>query len=99
MAFRSLLVLSYLACQRLDADIPRHPQLGAGGQRLNHLACLELAGINGVLPAVLGDSQSMALAVSPDASVGSYRSTLRATRPAPPPATRHALRHLQDKCA
>jgi len=40
MAFRSLLVLSYLACQRLDADIPRHPQLGAGGQRLNHLACL-----------------------------------------------------------
>jgi len=28
----------------------------------------------------------MALAVSPDASVGSYRSTLRATRPAPPPA-------------
>jgi len=37
MAFRSLLVLSYLACQRLDADIPRHPQLGAGGQRPNHL--------------------------------------------------------------
>jgi hypothetical protein len=31
MAFRSLLVLSYLAGQRLDADISRHPQLGAGG--------------------------------------------------------------------
>src|SRR6185312_7945957 len=60
MAFRSLLVLSYLACQRLDADIPRHPQLGAGGQRPNHLTCLELAGLNGVLPAVLGDSQSRA---------------------------------------
>jgi len=53
MAFRSLLVLSYLAGQRLDADIPRHPQLGAGG----HVASSEPAGINRVLPAALGDSQ------------------------------------------
>jgi len=82
------LVLSYLRWQRLDADISRHPQLGQGGQAPNHPGLLRAGRHQSSFTCCAWWFSVGAIRrySKPGASVGKQsRSTLLATRPAPPP--------------